>query len=126
MLTSLASAGFLATFLGQWAEARHVARQFPSISTAPGGQPATPTVTAGTAVTTSEIPTITGSASETAASPLVLPTPSNLGQFINATEYGNVSSSVVLDVSVNGGGRNKTSPLLYGWMIEDINVRWTL
>ena len=31
-------------------------------------------------------------------------------------------TNVNLHISTNGGGRNKTAPLLYGWMIEDINV----
>jgi hypothetical protein len=39
---------------------------------------------------------------------------------INATRVS--SAPVVLDVSINGGGRNATAPLLYGWMFEDINV----
>lgn len=41
-------------------------------------------------------------------------------KYINAT-FTNVTS-VDLNVSVNGGGRNKTAPFLYGWMFEDINV----
>ena len=45
------------------------------------------------------------------------------GQFINQTQYGNDSTSVELSVSLNGGGRNETAPLLYGWMFEDISVR---
>jgi hypothetical protein len=44
------------------------------------------------------------------------------GQYINDTQFGNVSTSVQLDISINGGGRNKTAPLLYGWMFEDISV----
>ncbi len=32
-------------------------------------------------------------------------------------------TNVELLVSTKGGGRNETAPLLYGWMIEDINVR---
>jgi hypothetical protein len=44
------------------------------------------------------------------------------GQYINDTQFGNISTSVQLDISINGGGRNKTAPLLYGWMFEDISV----
>jgi hypothetical protein len=42
---------------------------------------------------------------------------------INGTRVSN--APVALDVSINGGGRNATAPLLYGWMFEDINVRIT-
>jgi hypothetical protein len=43
-------------------------------------------------------------------------------RYINGTHY-NDTSAVVLDVSVkNPAGRNNTSPLLYGWMFEDISV----
>lgn len=35
----------------------------------------------------------------------------------------NSTTQVSLDINVNGGGRNNTSPILYGWMIEDISVR---
>ncbi len=45
------------------------------------------------------------------------------GNFINQTQYGNDSTSVELSVLLGGGGRNKTAPLLYGWMFEDISVR---
>jgi hypothetical protein len=44
------------------------------------------------------------------------------GQYINDTQFGNISTSVALDISITGGGRNKTAPLLYGWMFEDISV----
>lgn len=47
------------------------------------------------------------------------------GQYINDTQFGNISTSVQLDISINGGGRNKTAPLLYGWMFEDISRRAT-
>lgn len=41
---------------------------------------------------------------------------------INSTHY-NDTSAVVLDVSLkDAAGRNNTSPLLYGWMFEDISV----
>lgn len=40
---------------------------------------------------------------------------------INGTRVS--SAPVALDVSINGGGRNATAPLLYGWMFEDINAR---
>ena len=43
----------------------------------------------------------------------------NATPYINAT-FSNVTQ-VALDVSVNGGGRNATAPLLYGWMFEDIS-----
>ncbi|KAL1982903.1 hypothetical protein VTN96DRAFT_755 [Rasamsonia emersonii] len=40
---------------------------------------------------------------------------------INSTHY-NDTSAVVLDVSLkDAAGRNNTSPLLYGWMFEDIS-----
>ena len=44
------------------------------------------------------------------------------GQYINTTEFGNISTSVQLDISFNGEGRNKTALFLYGWMFEDVNV----
>jgi hypothetical protein len=41
---------------------------------------------------------------------------------INGTRY-NDTSAVVLDVAIkDSNGRNNTSPLLYGWMFEDISV----
>ena len=40
---------------------------------------------------------------------------------INATNPN--AANVDLCTSTKGGCRNKTAPLLYGWMIEDINVR---
>ena len=41
--------------------------------------------------------------------------------YINATNSSN--SDVALHISTQGGGRNATAPLLYGWMFEDISVR---
>ena len=35
----------------------------------------------------------------------------------------NGTSNVALQISTKDSGRNATSPLLYGWMIEDISVR---
>ena len=40
--------------------------------------------------------------------------------YINATDSGN--GQVKLSISTQGGGRNATAPLLYGWQYEDINV----
>lgn len=42
-------------------------------------------------------------------------------QGINATDSN--ATNVDLLVSTKASGRNETAPLLYGWMIEDINVR---
>ncbi len=39
---------------------------------------------------------------------------------INATDTN--ASNVDLQISTKANGRNETAPLLYGWMIEDINV----
>ena len=39
---------------------------------------------------------------------------------INATH---ATSPVTLNITTQSGTRNKTSPLLYGWMFEDINVQ---
>lgn len=52
--------------------------------------------------------------------PLV-PRQYGLHSYINGTNTSN--AAVELQISTKGGGRNKTSPLLYGWMIEDISVR---
>ena len=41
--------------------------------------------------------------------------------YINGTDSNNCT--VKLSISTQGGGRNATAPLLYGWQYEDINVR---
>lgn len=43
--------------------------------------------------------------------------------YINETQFNSTPTPVVLEIWQNGGGRNQTSPLLYGWMFEDISVR---
>jgi hypothetical protein len=45
------------------------------------------------------------------------------GQYINDTQFGNISTLTALDTSITGGGRNKAASLLYGWMFKDISVR---
>ena len=40
--------------------------------------------------------------------------------YINQTR--NNDNNVELKISTQGGGRNATAPLLYGWMFEDISV----
>lgn len=50
----------------------------------------------------------------------LVPRQASYAKYINAT-YSNVTE-VELQISVNGGGRNETAPLLYGWMFEDISV----
>ncbi len=41
---------------------------------------------------------------------------SNTGyQYINYTQFHGSNEPVTVGVSVNGGGRNATAPLLYGW-----------
>lgn len=42
-------------------------------------------------------------------------------KYINGTV--NDVDPVQLEITVNGRGCNDTSPLFYGWMFEDINVR---
>ena len=43
------------------------------------------------------------------------------GGYINLTSAND--EPVALSVSILGGRRNATAPLLYGWQFEDINVR---
>lgn len=123
MFSSPTSAAvLLAAFLGEAVNARgFIARD--SVSTAPGGTPATTGVTAGTTATGSNtaIPTVASSGSVQATTTSVQPTPTNIGQFIDLTEYNGTDNPVELSISVNGGGRNQTAPWLYGWMFEDIN-----
>jgi hypothetical protein len=40
----------------------------------------------------------------------------------NGTSTSPPSKPVSISISTTGGGRNATSPILYGWMIEDISV----
>jgi hypothetical protein len=37
--------------------------------------------------------------------------------FINVTQYNSTPTTVDVSVSLNAGGRNQTSPLLYGWSV---------
>lgn len=41
--------------------------------------------------------------------------PLPLGQYINETYYNGHDGPVTVSIAVNGGGRNHTAPLLYGW-----------
>ncbi|KAI9719501.1 MAG: hypothetical protein M1828_006208 [Chrysothrix sp. TS-e1954] len=41
--------------------------------------------------------------------------------FQNRINVTNATTPVTLDITTQSGQRNKTSPLLYGWMFEDIN-----
>ena len=117
MIEPLTTIGLLATAFSAGVSARGLERRqgitYPTVSTAFGGEPSVPTGT----VSVSDGPSETLSTT----TQLPLPIPTDLGQYINATQQNGTNSSVVLDLSVNGGGRNKTAPLLYGWMIEDIN-----
>jgi hypothetical protein len=41
--------------------------------------------------------------------------PLPIGQYINETYYNGHDGPVTVSIATNGGERNKTSPVLYGW-----------